>query len=303
MPVEPVPPSPYETRFSCPYPDCRALTKHHWLQIACADGDRYRTEIELRQAQDEYMRQLQEMRKESPKTPARKPRQIQPSLDPQEIENREKCRKYPEGLRASIYTTMLKRDFGLSNPVRWFSVDGLKATRCDECGRLALWVDKQMVLPVSPSVEVEPHEKMPPEIADDFREAGEILERSPRGSAALARLCLQKLCKFIGSERPNLDAAIRDLVATKGLDQRIVKLMDSVRIAGGLAVHPGVIDYSDDRQTARLLLHMINQITRECIAAPEEQAAFYDSLPETKREEAERKDAKVRGNATDSDTT
>ena len=66
--------------------------------------------------------------------------------------------------------------------------------------------------------------------------------------------------------------------------------LDVVRVIGNEAVHPGVIDLKDDRDTATTLFQILNTIADQMISHPKTVQAMYDKLPETKREAIEKRD-------------
>ncbi len=101
-----------------------------------------------------------------------------------------------------------------------------------------------------------PNPDLPDHIIRDYEEARGILRDSPRGAAALLRLCVQKLCMHLGEKGKNIDDDIASLVS-KGLNPLVQKSLDIVRVIGNEAVHPGVIDLNDDRDTASQLLILI----------------------------------------------
>ena len=76
------------------------------------------------------------------------------------------------------------------------------------------------------------------DIKDDFVEAASILNASPRGSAALSRLIVQKLMSYLGGQGKDINANIAYLVKN-GLEPEIQKALDIVRVTGNSAVHPG----------------------------------------------------------------
>ena len=52
---------------------------------------------------------------------------------------------------------------------------------------------------------------------------------------------LQKLCKVLGQSGNNINEDIKALVES-GLDPRVQKALDAVRVVGNNAVHPGQMD-------------------------------------------------------------
>ncbi len=119
---------------------------------------------------------------------------------------------------------------------------------------------------------------MPQDIRRDYDEAGSILNLSLRGAAALLRLAIQKLCKELGQPGENINADIAALVAN-GLHPMLQKALDTVRVVGNDAVHPGQIDLRDDRATAESLFRLVNMIVEKTISEPKHVEALYALLP------------------------
>ncbi len=164
-------------------------------------------------------------------------------------------------------------------------------SRCFNCNELALWIVGQMVFPQRG--EAPPaNPDLPPEIARDYDEASSILDLSPRGSAALIRLAIQKLCKVLDQPGDNINADIKALVAG-GLDPRVQKALDAVRVVGNNAVHPGQMDIQDDRATAESLFKLLNLIVEKMISEPKHVDEVYDALPEAARKAIEKRDGKA----------
>jgi hypothetical protein len=136
-----------------------------------------------------------------------------------------------------------------------------------------------------------PNQDLPNEVLRDFEEARTILGLSPRGAAALLRLCVQKLCIHLGEKGKNIDDDIASLVKN-GLNPLVQKSLDIVRVIGNEAVHPGVIDLNDDRDTASQLLNLINSIADQMISHPKQVEAMYEKLPESKRAAIEKRNEK-----------
>ena len=137
-----------------------------------------------------------------------------------------------------------------------------------------------------------PNPDLPDEIRIDYEEARAILEQSPRGAAALLRLCVQKLCVHLGGKGKNLNDDIGTLVR-KGLPGRIQKALDIVRVIGNNAVHPGNFDLEDDSETAKALFHLLNLIADEMLTQPRKIGELYETLPKTSKDAINRRDQKL----------
>lgn len=148
--------------------------------------------------------------------------------------------------------------------------------QCKHCYRYTAWLDSKMIFPLSGNVPL-PNYDLPNEIKNDYLEASEILNLSPRGSVALLRLALQKLCKALGEKGENINTDIKNLVS-KGLPPVMQKALDSVRVIGNNAVHPGQIDLKDDTATALKLFGFINIIAHTLITQPKQISEFYDEV-------------------------
>lgn len=76
-----------------------------------------------------------------------------------------------------------------------------------------------------------------------------------------------------------------------GLPPRVQPALDSVRVVGNEAVHPGTLDLKDDRETANKLFKLVNFIATKMISEPKEIDALYDSLPAEKLQGIKARDA------------
>jgi hypothetical protein len=162
-------------------------------------------------------------------------------------------------------------------------------SECHSCGGLAIWHHDTILYPHQ-RYEVEANPDLPDEIREDFDEARAILDLSPRGAAALLRLCVQKLCIHLGKAGKNIDDDIASLVKD-GLNVRVQQALDIVRVIGNEAVHPGQMDLKDDRDTAAVLFDLVNRIAYDTISHPNELAAMYGKLPPSKRDAIAKRDA------------
>jgi len=177
----------------------------------------------------------------------------------------------------------------LATEGRPFRENDLEFTICSHCKRRTVWYKKTMVYPGA-STAPHPNPDLPQDILDDYEEARSILSHSTRGASALFRLCIQKLCRYLGETEKTLNADIASLV-NKGLNPRIQKSLDIVRVVGNEAVHPGTIDLKDDPDTAVKLATLINIITDATISQPKAIEELYGKIPDEKKAQIEKRDA------------
>ncbi|WP_197053860.1 DUF4145 domain-containing protein [Chitinibacter sp. ZOR0017] len=136
-----------------------------------------------------------------------------------------------------------------------------------------------------------PHSDMPAEIIDEYNEARSIFAKSPRASAAMLRLAVQKLVKILGEKGENINQDIKALVE-KGLPVQVQQALDFCRVVGNNAVHPGEINLNDSPEIAQNLFSMINFIVEDRISRPKQIENLYMSLPEGARKSIEKRDEK-----------
>jgi len=173
--------------------------------------------------------------------------------------------------------------------------DNLHLSTCFNCAETAVWVHKRMVFPESRAGEPA-NADLSEDIKRDIDEARSILNASPRGAAALARLAVQKLCKQLGEPGKNINDDIASLVK-KGLDPRLQMALDVVRVVGNDAVHPGEIDLRDDPEIAQQLLQLINAIADQMLTHPKTVQTLYNQLPSSKVAAIAQRDSPKPGSA------
>jgi hypothetical protein len=154
-----------------------------------------------------------------------------------------------------------------------------------------LWLEDRMIYPLS-NIAPPPNPDLPDDVKDDYMEAAPIAALSPRGAAALLRLCIDKLTTEVGAKGKSLDDRIGDPVKN-GLDARIQKMLDSVRVIGNESVHPSQIDLRDDPELAASLFWLVNEIADEMISRPRRIEGIYDRIPEGKRDAIDKHDGKA----------
>lgn len=168
------------------------------------------------------------------------------------------------------------------------TVFNLHLSKCFSCKKFAVWVHENLLYPIKHYV-IAPNPDLPNDVKRDYEEAGEILDKSPRGSAALLRLAIQKLCIHLGESGKNINADTAALVK-RGLDKRVQQALDVVRVIGNNAVHPGQMDINDDKDTARTLFGLVNLIADKMISEPNHVQKLFDSLPEDARAQIDKRD-------------
>ncbi|KOP64373.1 hypothetical protein AMS62_03190 [Bacillus sp. FJAT-18019] len=164
----------------------------------------------------------------------------------------------------------------------------LKLCLCDHCREFSYWYKEKMIIPVSTMAPL-PHPDTPESLLGDFQEARSIVHISPRGSAALLRLALQKLMIELGESGKDINKDIGSLVQ-KGLPEEVQQALDIVRVIGNESVHPGELDLRDDQETALHLFELINFIIEERISRKKRIASLFSQLPEGKRKGIEDRD-------------
>ena len=160
-------------------------------------------------------------------------------------------------------------------------------TNCQHCSKATVWLAENMIYPRSISFS-DPNEDMDEEIKQLYLEAAKIFQDSPRSSAALLRLCVEKLCRQLG-EKGSLNACIGNLVK-RGLNTQIQQALDYCRVIGNNAVHSGEIVLEEETGKVSILFDLVNDISQEMITKPKEMEEKYSSLPKEIREQIEIRD-------------
>lgn len=160
---------------------------------------------------------------------------------------------------------------------------------CFSCKDIAIWRYDILLYPPSRH-EIEPNPDLEQDIRALFDEARGVFAASPRATAALLRICVQKLCMQLGMSGRKIDDDIGALVA-KGLPVTIQQALDLVRVIGNNAVHPGTINFNDDRTTAAKLFELVNLIADNQISQPKAIAKLFDDkIPVGAKEAIARRD-------------
>lgn len=172
----------------------------------------------------------------------------------------------------------------------------ISRSKCQYCQHISIWInfdednndiDGKIIFPLSNSAPP-PNEDMPEEISKIYNEAKNIFSLSPKASAALLRLAIEKLMPILGANG-NLNTAIGNLV-NEGLPQRVQQALDIVRVIGNNAVHPGQINIDDNKETALTLFRLINLVIEKTVTEERMVDEIYSTLPENQKQAIERRD-------------
>lgn len=213
------------------------------------------------------------------------------------VEKAYRAEKISKSVYDNYIAVLTKQDVGEVSIDYNEQVDGtvhrlrsLSLSKCYNCNDFSIWKGSSLLSPVAKSG-VKPNSDLPEDIIRDFNEARSIVELSPRGAAALLRLCIQKLCVHLGETSGKIDKDIASLVG-KGLNPVIQKSLDAVRVIGNESVHPGEMNIKDDKDTALQLFMLVNLVAEQMISLPKAVDAIYNMIPESKRDAIDRRDSK-----------
>ena len=128
----------------------------------------------------------------------------------------------------------------------------LHLSSCYNCNGFSVWVRDRLVFPFRVA-------ERPDLVATDFEEAATILDKSPRGAAALIYLCIQTLMPLVKENGRHLDDEIASLLS-KGLQVEIEEAMDALRTLGNNGAHSGQIDLKEDKATTTRIVALLKMI-------------------------------------------
>lgn len=255
-------PSVKETAFSCPH--CGAYTTQYWhdTYVKYISGDR--------------------------KIPAIPDEMFESII----LNNENFSEEAKQRLVERCKKMRLKLLFSEGNvkPVSVESLNNMFLSSCFNCKKWAAWVNEDLIYPPKKFGSL-PNQDLPQDVLAVVEEARATIVTSPKGAAALLRLAIQMLCKYLGETGNNLNDDIASLVR-KGLKPLVAKSLDVVRVIGNEAVHPGTIDLNDDKDTAISLFELVNIIADQMITQPKNVDELYAKIPESKRKAIERRDKK-----------
>lgn len=124
---------------------------------------------------------------------------------------------------------------------------------------------------------------MPDKIKEIYEEARATYSISPRASAGLLRVCIEKLTEELGEKEGKLNTRIANLVK-KGLPTEIQQALDIVRVTGNDKLHSEQIDLNDSSDTTHSLFDIVNIIVQTMISNKKQIDNMYKQLPKEKLE-------------------
>jgi len=162
-----------------------------------------------------------------------------------------------------------------------FDVENLHFSQCRECQEVTVWKHDEILYPkTNDAPPVNPD--TPSDVKEYYAEAAAIFGISSRGSAALLRLAIQALLVELGGRGKDINDDIARL-SKNGIDSTVIQALDILRVVGNNAVHPGQIDFKDDRGIAMSLFLLFNMIVDKTISEQKRLNELYDMLPEGAR--------------------
>ncbi len=170
--------------------------------------------------------------------------------------------------------------------------DDIAIATCHACQKSTIWINEEIIFPRYLPV-AQPNIDLNQDIQSLYIEAANIFNDSPKGATAILRLALQKLLMQVGKDGKNINNNIKELVA-EGLSPKIQKALDSLRVVGNNAVHPGTINLDDNKEIALKLFQILNLIANELITKPKEIDEFYnDVVPDETKEHINTRDGRI----------
>ena len=268
MATRDIPPTLGENSFSCPH--CGALAHQTWYKAYLVVHERASKPTVEEYAATTLFRLSN-----------------QPSRSPEADAENKRLISFYERLEKNFLTYKMQTYKGSSNA----EMINFAFGQCFSCDGFTIWVGTDLVFPSHETAFIA-HIEMPKGALGDFNEAAAIVDKSPRGAAALLRLCIQEIVIELGQEGDNLNQDIRRLVEQGKISPAIQQALDVVRVVGNNAVHPGAINFDDDKTVATNLFGLVNVIVEAAIATPKHIAAMYEAVvPESTRAAIEKRDA------------
>jgi hypothetical protein len=128
----------------------------------------------------------------------------------------------------------------------------LHISNCHSCNGFSLWVGGLLVFPTR-------IDKTPELVEEDLEEAAAILNKFPRGAAALMRVCIQKLVPLLEDNDKELNQRISSLVR-KGLEMEMQQAMDVLQVLRSDPVQLSRLESQADKKTILRFLDSLKEV-------------------------------------------
>ena len=167
--------------------------------------------------------------------------------------------------------------------------DSFSASRCEHCKEWVLWNSQKIIYPRSITVE-SPNPDMPEVAKKLYMESAQILQDSPRASAALLRLALQEILNEVveGGEKNSINDNIR--ILSEGVDETTQKALDLIRINGNNAAHLGEIQIEEEN--TEYMYKLLNIIVQKTISDKKQIDDLFEGLPKSIKESIKERKSK-----------
>ena len=128
----------------------------------------------------------------------------------------------------------------------------LHISNCHSCNGFSLWVGGLLVFPTR-------IDKTPELVEEDLEEAAAILNKFPRGAAALMRVCIQKLVPLLEDNGKEFNQRVSSLVR-KGLEMEMQQAEEVLQVLRGDSAQLNSLESQADRETALRLLDSLKAV-------------------------------------------
>ena len=154
------------------------------------------------------------------------------------------------------------------------------------CGHVSVWRDELLIFPRASSLPMAPAD-MPPNVAELYNEAREVMPVSRRAGAALARATLELLVKDLYPGQDGSLAARLDLIIPT-VPTPLGSMLTLIRHVGNKTLHVEeapddatvlVLDPADE-DLVNLMFESINELVDEAITKPARAKKYLDLVPE-----------------------
>jgi hypothetical protein len=128
----------------------------------------------------------------------------------------------------------------------------LHISNCHNCNGFSLWVSGLLVFPTK-------LDKTSEFVEEDLEEAAAILNKFPRGTTALMRVCIQKLVPLLEDNGKKLNQRVSSLVR-KGLEMEMQQATEVLKFLRGDSAQLNSLESQADRETAVRFLDSLKEV-------------------------------------------